>query len=174
MKLPFATPLINIYWDRDQFAELISDPLFYLHTELKMIRDGNLHDGICPIGSLGDENRKVEMQFVHSVDFKEAKEQWDRRTQRINEQNLFIKMGFSVQKKQDEWLEAFKKCSCKKVLFYNGDTDIKEAVKTERYVWKNKNGNRVEQYDYNDYLRLNYFYDLDLLKMLNGENDFIR
>lgn len=153
LKLTFTTPFINIYWDKDQYARFISDPLFYLNTELKMVRDGDLHDGIFPIGSLGDESRKVEMQFVHNVDFEEAKTQWDRRKQRINKQNLFIKMGFSIIEKRDEWLEAFRKANYKKVLFYNGDTDIGQTVKTERFIWKNRNSNRVEEYNYNDYLR---------------------
>lgn len=172
--LPFTTPLINIYWDRNQYAEFISNPLFYLNTELKMVREGNLHDGVYPIGSLGDKNRKVEMQFVHNGSFREAKEQWDRRKQRINEQNLFIKMGFSICDKKDEWLTIFKNLNYKKILFYNGDTDIKQVIKTERFIWSNINANKVGTYDYNDYLRDYYIYELDLLKMLNGENNYIR
>lgn len=174
LKLPFASPLINIYWDRDQYVEFISDPLFYLDTELKMVRDGNLHDGVYPIGSLGDEKHKVEMQFVHNVDFHEAKEQWDRRKQRINKQNLFVKMGFTVCDKKDEWLAVFKKLNCKKILFYNGDIDIAQVLKTERFIWYNINGGRVDLYNYNTYLRRQYYYHVDLLKMLNGEKDYIR
>ncbi len=174
LKLPFTTPLINIDWDRDQYAEFISDPLFYLNTELKMVREGNLRDGIYPIGSLGDENRKVEMGLIHNVNFKEAKEQWDRRKQRVNEQNIFVKMGFSVCDKKDEWLTAFKNLSYKKILFYDGDTDVKQVIKTERFTWRSINANYVATYDYNEYLRNHYIYDLDLLKMLNGKNDYIR
>ena len=172
--LSFTTPLINILWDRDEYAKFISDPLFYLNTELKMVREGNLHDGIFPIGSLGDEKRKIEMQFVHNWDFKEAKEQWDRRKQRINEQNLFIKMGFSVGEKKDEWLTAFKNLNCKKILFYNGDTDIKEIINTDRYIWHNRKSNRIDIYDYNEYLRGYYLNDMDLLRMLNGEEGYAR
>lgn len=174
LKLPFTSPLINIHWDRDQYAKFISDPLFYLDTELKMVRDGNLLEGVWPIGSLGDEKRNVEMHFIHNVDFNEAKEHWDRRKQRLNKQNLFVKMGFTVQNKKDEWLAIFKKLSCKKILFYNGDTDIKQVLKTERFIWYNTHGKRVEWYNYNDYLRACYYYDVDLLKMLNGEIDYIR
>jgi len=168
------SPLINILWDRSQYAEFISDPLFYLNTELIMVRDGDLHDGVWPIGSLGEGNRRVEMQFVHNSDFNEAKKQWNKRKQRLNEQNLFVKMGFSVQNKKDEWLAAFKDLSCKKILFYNGDTDIKQVLKTERFIWYNINAGRIECPDYNDYLRLHYYYDVDLLRMLNGEDNYIR
>lgn len=174
LKLPFTSPLINVYWDRDQYTEFISDPVFYLNTNLEMIRDGNLHDGVCPVGSLGDAKRKVEMHFVHNVDFNEAKEQWDRRRQRMNVQNLFVKMGFSVKDKKDEWLAIFKSLSCKKILFYNGETDIKQVLKTERFIWYNIDAERVESYNYNDYLRLHYYYHVDLLRMLNGENNYVR
>lgn len=174
LKLPFTSPIINIRWNRDQYAEFISDPLFYLNTELKMERDGNLRTEVWPIGSLGDEKRKVEMEFVHNADFNEAKAQWDRRKERINKQNLFVKMGFSIQDKKDEWLEAFKNLNCKKLLVYNGDTDIKEVLKTERFIWYNINSNRVNTYNYNDYFRSSYNNDIDLLKMLNGESNYLR
>lgn len=172
LKLVFSTPLINIFWDKEQYARFISDPLFYLDTELKMVRDGNLREGIFPIGSLGDERRRVEMQFVHNVDFEEAKMQWDRRKKRINKQNIFIKMGFSIVEKKDEWLGIFQKSNYKKILFYNGDTDIEQIAKTDKFLWEN--GNRVQEYNYNDYLRASYPYHLDLLRMLNGEKDYIR
>lgn len=93
--LPFTSPLVNIYWDRDQYSLFIQDPLFYLNTELQMVSDGDIKKGIWPIGKLGDVERTVSLQFTHSISFADAKEQWDRRKTRINPNNLFVKMGFA-------------------------------------------------------------------------------
>ena len=46
--LKFSSPLINIYWDRDEYAKFIQNPLFYLQSELTMFREGDLKEGICP------------------------------------------------------------------------------------------------------------------------------
>ena len=37
----------------------------------------------------------VIIQMVHNATFDEAKEQWDRRKERIYYDNIFVKMGFS-------------------------------------------------------------------------------
>lgn len=174
LNLQFSSPLINIYWDRVEYAKFIEDPIFYLSTELKMVRDGNLRKGIHPLASLGDNGRTVQLELVHNSSFEEAKIQWDRRRKRINPNNLFIKMGFSSdinEKEKNFYLKSFDNVPYKKVLFYYGDEEIKGMFKTERFIFEELKKPRVEMFDYNGYLRNAYFWDLDPLNLLlYGEN----
>lgn len=173
--LPFSSPLINIYWDRHEYAKFILDPLFYLKSELTLVESGDLRKGITPIGQLGNESRNVKLNFVHNIDFTEAKTQWDRRKKRVNPNNLFVKMGFlSSDPNKQSFLEAFKHVPYNKILFYNGDEDIKGAFKTERFIWRQTKLKRVEQSNYNDFVRLSYYRELDLLKLLTNEINYSR
>lgn len=51
--LPFTSPLVNIYWDRDKYSLFIQDPLFYLNTELQMVSDGDIKKEFGRLESLG-------------------------------------------------------------------------------------------------------------------------
>ncbi len=173
--LPFSTPLINIYWNPDEYAKFILDPLFYLSTELTMVTEGDLRTGVSPVGLLGDADRNVKLQFVHNADFAEARHQWDKRMARINPDNLFIKMGLTVTEKNKHlYLEAFEKVPYHKILFYFGAEEVEGAFKTERFIWRQKSQARVDTFNYNDYLRGNYWWDLDLLKLLTGDKNYSR
>ena len=160
LDLPFSSPLINIYWDGEEYARFIENPIFYLNTDLKIEREGNLKKGIFPIASLGDGINKVELQLVHNSCFEEALEQWNRRIKRINFNNMFVKMGFSSNidaLKKEKCISSFNATSYKKILFYYGDEKINDAFKTERFFVEELKNKRVEMFNYNDYLRLNYF-----------------
>ncbi|MCM1211804.1 MAG: DUF1919 domain-containing protein [Blautia sp.] len=173
--LEFSSPLINTSWDKDEYARFIQAPLFYLQTELIMVRDGDLRKGISPIGKLGEPGNYVQIQFVHNVDFNEAKQQWNRRKKRINWDNLFVKMGFSISDENVKaCLDAFNQCKYKKILFYNGDEDIEGKYNTNRFIWHEKKASRVDNFTYWDYMRKNYLFSIDILKLLTGEKDYSR
>ena len=176
--LPFSSPLINIYWNTEEYVRFIQKPLFYLATELTMEREGNLKKGIHPRGRLGTPNDHVSLELVHSACFAEAKEEWERRKNRINPDNLFVKMGFSSNipdEKRDKYLEAFDKVNLKKILFYYSDSlQISDMMYTDRFFWKETTARRVEYFSYNDYLRLNYYWDLNVLKLLTGDKTYSR
>jgi len=179
LKLPFSSPLINIWWDRDQYWKFIQKPFFYLDTPLQMVREGDLCKGIAPFGKLGKDGDYVELQLIHNYDFAGALEQWNRRVKRINRENLFVKMGFHsahTEEKKERWIKAFEKVPYKKILFYNGEEDLPEVFKqgNMRYMWKEKNADIVEIFDYNVYCRQNYQWDLDLLKLLVDGQEYSR
>lgn len=175
LELEFTSPLINTSWEKDEYAKFIQDPLFYLGTDLTMVREGNLMEGICPIGGLGKDEKSVKIHFVHNVDFNEAKQQWDRRMKRINENNLFVKMGFNVSDKNAKiYLKAFEECKYKKILFYNGNESIEGKYSTNRFIWHEKRAARVDYFAYWDYMRANYLFSIDILKLLTGEKDYAR
>ncbi len=53
LKLPFSSPLINIHWERKEFSKFIHKAFTYINSDLYMVREGNLDEGIWPIGRLG-------------------------------------------------------------------------------------------------------------------------
>ncbi len=122
LKMPFSSPLINIFWDKDEYSEFIQDPMFYLGTELKLFHEGNLKAGLAPVGQLGDGERIVKLMLIHNTSFAEAKEQWDRRMKRVNTKNLFVKMGFeTIGQNWEKWLHIFSDVPYKKILFCSGE-----------------------------------------------------
>lgn len=172
LKLRFSSPLINIFWDKDEYSKFIQDPIFYLGTELKLFREGNFKTGLAPVGQLGYGERTVKLQLIHNKSFAEAKKQWNRRVKRINTRNLFVKMGFeSYEQKHEKWLHIFSNVLYKKILFYSGECASDYRFFTGRFEWQQKKPPRAETYKYSDYMRLNYFQSIDLLKLLiDGEN----
>lgn len=179
LQLPFTSPLINISWNRDQYVKFIQKPLYYLDTDLQLVREGDLYEGICPIGRLGNENDYVELNFVHNYNFSSALEQWNRRVKRINRNNIFVKMGFSnadASEKIKARIQAFENVKYKKILFYNGKGNLPEMFKqaNERFIGNQKSAKGVVSFDYNYYLITSYFWDLDLLKLLVDGEDYSR
>lgn len=173
--LPFSSPLINIAWDRNEYSKFILDPLFYLSTELELVSEGDLKTGIFPIGKLGIGEKSVTLKLVHNTCFEEAKAQWDKRKKRINPNNLFVKMGFKSSEENCEYfIESFSKVKENKVLFYNGDNKVDRSFYTERYIWEECKGDRANYYDYNDYVRATYYYEMDILKLLTSEEIYTR
>ena len=175
--LPFTSPLINTFFARGEYAKFLQDPLFYLGTELKMVRDGCFERSEWPIGRMGDEENCVLVEFHHAVTFAEAKNEWDRRLKRINPQNIFVKNGFSQAEKGHElWLESFRKVLYPKILLYYGETDIREAFRTECLFTQYRNSGFVSNFNYNAMVReaMKRAMIMDILKLLTGEGDYIR
>ena len=173
--LPFSSPIINIAWDKNEYAEFIKDPLFYLGGELTSVQDGNLKKGIRQVCRLGNEERYVELNFVHSLNFEEAKKEWTRRVKRINSNNLFVKMGFiSNHENKDYFIEVFNQVPYNKVLFYYGEEQIPRKLQTERFIWKEGRKGFVLDFNYSEFMRNNYYYGMDVLKLLTGEEEFSR
>lgn len=100
LSLPFSSPTINIAWKKEEYAKFISDLPYYLKQQLKCMREGNFETGEYPVGMLGEGNKKVYMELIHNINFREAYEQWERRKKRINFDNIFVKFGFD---KTDNW-----------------------------------------------------------------------
>ena len=173
--LEFSSPLINTFWDKTEYAKFIQKPLFYLKTDLSMVREGDLKAGIYPIGRLGEQGDYVEILFVHCSSFAEAKQQWDRRRKRINTENIFVKMGFSMSDQNAPlYIKAFAERRYRKSLFYNGDENIEGKIYTDRFIWSESKKARVDHYNYFDYMRLEYPSIINVLKLLNGNEDYLR
>jgi len=173
--LPFSSPVINTYFGREEYARFIQDPLFYLGTELEMVREGSFAKSQCPIGQLGEGDRTVKVQFLHSDSFAKAKVEWDRRKERINPRNIFVKNGFSSSERNPQYLlDTFRKIPYPKILFYYDEIDIEEAIRTEFFIKQYHKSGNVRFYNYNDMVREGYRKVIDVLKLLTGEMDYAR
>ncbi len=174
----FYSPLVNINWQKHEFLKFAQKPEYYLKQSLKMEREGNIRGNICPIGSLGADEDKVCMEFVHSVCFADAEVLWNRRKERINFDNLFIKFGFDASNENiEDYLRAFSIVKQKKICFYSGETNVEGVLYLKRFEKYVHTGSRMDTIKYHDYCRQRLDWllkSIDILKLLNGEVDFLR
>lgn len=179
LALTFSSPTINIAWEKEEYAKFISDLPYYLRQPLKCGREGNFETGEYPIGVLGEGDRQVQMELIHNISFEEAEEQWERRRQRVNFDNIFVKFGFD---KNDNWelcMNVFDNLNYNKIcLFpeYMGKRGYINAGFYNRWVRWNYLKQRVVSFRIEDYLRDSRCTRsaIDILGMLNGETDCFR
>lgn len=175
--LPFTSPLVNIYWQRDSYCKFIVDPLYYFEQPLELLKEIDFRENIYPVGRIGEGDREVRLDFVHARSFKEAKRLWETRRKRINRDRIFIKLGFdATEEGRDKYLDIFSNISYPKICFYSGKTHMKDVVYLKRFEWRCNQGTRMDSISYNDYSRcMPYlFKDINILKLLNGETDYFR
>lgn len=161
LQLPFTSPLINMNWNIEDFVKFIVKPDYYLKTELRMVREGNIYKGICPIAALGEENDEVYIMLVHNDTFAHAKKQWERRIKRVNYNNLFVKMGLNGMvddNTRKQYIEVYETIKYKKILIYY-DNKAGVGFRTNRYVWSQTKGENVQMFDYNWWFLDNYHQD---------------
>lgn len=96
--MPYLSPTVGLYFFADDYLKFVSDLQHYLELELRFIpakesryaqelaMRNQLH---VPVGVLDD----IEVIFLHYPTEKEAKEKWERRVQRINWDNVFLKFS---------------------------------------------------------------------------------
>lgn len=180
--LKFSSPTINTLFDGDDYALFVSNFNEYIGKPLELYREGSLRRNEYPIGIIYNSYRRgVKINFVHCTEFKEAKEQWDRRVKRVHTDNIFIKWGIDASSKQrDTYLNIFDRLSSKKICFYSDKTDIGGVVLLRRFLvewaWNTRGNERLQSIYYNDYVRdlWRLAKSIDILKMLNGEKDYLR
>ena len=96
--LSYASPTIGLFFYADDYIRFLSNLKHYLALDLKFIpldksryRDDLVSKQIltCPIGVLDD----VEIVFLHYHSEKEAAEKWNRRKDRMNPDDVIVKMS---------------------------------------------------------------------------------
>ena len=99
----------------------------------------------------------------------------------MNVDNIFVKWGLDANTEQKEkYLNIFDRLTYKKICFYSEQTDIKNVVLLKRFLvewdWKTRGNKRLDSIYYNDYVRdwERLSKSIDILKLLNGEQDFLR
>lgn len=175
--LQFTSPLINIFWQKDSYCKFIQDPLYYFGQPLELHTEGDLRGNIYPVGQIGEKERRIRLEFVHAPNFKEAEGLWEKRKRRINKDRIFVKIGIdAIDENKEEYLKAFEKVPFPKICFYSGETAVKNVVYLKRFEWHCYQGRRMDSVRYTDYTRnMGYLSkDINLIKLLNGEKDYIR
>lgn len=177
LKLRFTSPLINILWRKDSYCKFMTDPLFYFMQPLELHTEGNVRENVYPVGTLGEGNRQIRLEFVHARSFDEARNLWDKRKKRVNKDRIFVMLGLDgTDLNKEKYLKEFEKVPFPKICFYSGKTTVKDVVYLSRFEWRCYQGNRMTSVKYTDYARnVDWLSkDIDLLKLLNGEKDYIR
>ncbi len=175
--LPFSSPCINILWERESYIKFAQNPEYYFGQSLEIEQEGNIRYNQCPIGKIGYGNKKIKMNFVHTTNFQEAEILWNRRKKRINKSRIFVEFALPANIDNCNYLlEEFDKIQFPKICFYSDETDIKGVVYLPRFEWYVNQGKRADTLMFNDYIRsIEYLLkDIDILKLLNGEKDYIR
>lgn len=82
---PFNSPTVNLFFLPSDFLKFVHEPEKYLSAELTEI---NLEGISYPVGQLED----IILFFMHYDSFFDAKEAWERRTKRVDMNNVYIVM----------------------------------------------------------------------------------
>lgn len=163
--LPYRSPTVGIYFFAEEYIKLLSDLENNIHLPLKIIDAkeskyyGELHrkgqDDFL-VGILGD---KVEIVLMHYHDRADAIEKWNRRVDRINFENLIIKMS-EMNLCTEDHLRAFNGLEFKKkVLFTAKHHDgLNNEVVINRYTANGEISNDT----------LYYSSHIDLERLING------
>ena len=78
----FLSPTINMFFLQPDFVKFVCDLEYYLSLELKFIET----DKSYPVALLGD----IKLYFNHSKTPEDAANDWRRRKERINYDNIYI------------------------------------------------------------------------------------
>ena len=82
---PFNSPTVDLYFLPDHFLKFVNDPMRYLNSELI---ETHVEGITYPVGKIED----VLLFFMHYHSFDEAKITWERRSKRVNMNNVYIVM----------------------------------------------------------------------------------
>ena len=133
--LPYASPTVGLYFFAEEYLKFCNNLKLYLETPLTFIRwqDSKYSTALegknqtaCPIGKLGD----VEIVFLHFKTEEEAKDKWERRSARVNFNNLIYKFS-QMNLCTMEHLKAFDALDVtKKFVFVSGkQKSIRSAIR---------------------------------------------
>jgi uncharacterized protein (DUF1919 family) len=151
--LQYSSPTIWTYIFPDEYLMLLQRLKWYLEQPLKFTekskhtcivqdRSGRVFpDRHYPVGVLGGD---VEIHFLHSKTQEEALEQWKRRVQRINYDNLFIVFVDNDDPNfKQEYFEEFTRMPFEHRLFvskkYRGDWKYAVQVKNKLHLERSIN-----------------------------------
>ncbi|GFI26521.1 hypothetical protein IMSAGC012_01642 [Lachnospiraceae bacterium] len=88
-----------------------------------------------------------------------------------------MKFGFdAAEEKKEDYLKIFESVPYKKICFYSGETSSKSVVYLKRFEKFFQQKDYIPTISYNEFLLYSKdaFQAIDLLKLLNGEDDFYR
>lgn len=161
--LPYSSPTIWTTMYPDDYLKFLENLDWYLKQPLTFTETSKHEDKgsklrVFPIGVLGGD---VEIFFVHYKTKEQALAAWNRRVKRINYTKLFVVFSDDGDKNfSEEYFEKFDKLPFDNKLFFTG---------------KQREGcNYATKYIYDDVRSRRYEKNLDSVKWLNGESNFLK
>lgn len=163
---PYNTPTVGMYFFSGDYIKFLTKLDHYLTVDLIMIgsKESKHYEELVkyhkeslnvPIGRLDD----IEIVFLHSHSPEEAFIKWNRRKQRINKDNLIVKMS-QMNGCTYEHLRAFDELPYKrKFVFTTKDYGLKSQVIFKECLGENEILNDTT----------NFRKYVDLIKLINGE-----
>lgn len=141
LNLPFNTPFIGLMLSAPCYLKLVANLRHYLAQPLEFQAQSK-YDNInelsarwahpIPIATLGGD---VEIQFLHYHSEEEARDKWNRRVQRINWDNIFIKFDAGKDRGTPELAKEFDQLLLPKVtLLRESQAGITSAVVIPAYT----------------------------------------
>lgn len=175
--LEFNSPFVNLHLSKGDYLKFLKAPRYYLESELKCEREGDLYKCQCPYGYLGEGEKKIILAFNHHICFKDAQDDWNRRKIRVNWSNIFVKMV-----SDDANLNIVEKFEAleysKKILFTPANlTGYESTVFLPRYIELcERDAIHQGSNTFSAYIRKpnEIVKSIDLLKLLNGCSDYLR
>jgi len=157
--LPYSSPTVGMYFYMEEYIRFLSDLENNLHKPFSIIsaRESKYSKELFRkqqqdvlVGLIGND---IEVVLLHYHKKQEAIEKWNRRTKRVNLNNLIVKIS-EMNLCTDKHLEAFNEMPFqKKVLLtsrYHGNLDNEVVV---RHYTKNNQISNDTLY-YNEYINL--------------------
>ena len=91
LKMQFASPTINLSISIDHFIAFCSKIEYYTKQKLTPISNKDY-----PIMSLGNNDDKIIIKFVHYKTYEEAEKSWNRRCKRITPNTIYVIDVFEI------------------------------------------------------------------------------
>ena len=164
----FDSPTINLWIDKKEFILFASDLHYYLAQKLKFYKK---EGRTCPCAYIGEDNRKISIDFIHYETEEIAEKKWIERKKRIHWDNLYI-ITCDDDKVKDEDFKLLDNANCKrKIVFTAVDRAIKDSFTL--HTIRKRNSAAYMQVDRNPITGYRpYEREFDFVAWFNGENDF--
>ncbi len=172
--LKFHSPFILCAINPNDYFTLLSDLSSFLHSPLKCLQDFPE----CPMGILESKGKQVVIKFNHHSSFGDAKRKWEQRMQRINLDNIFVKMTLHNQK---DALKFSQLPFQKKIGFYSSPSSLKDVLYLEQWGQKSSRTLLAINNNFKSYVLRSFDsgYDnmirpVNIIRLLLGKNDYQR
>jgi len=171
--LQYATPTIWTYIFPDDYLRFLENLDWYLNQHLRFTAETDhemAHSHFVkirrryPIGVLGGD---IEIHFMHYRTEAEAHDKWQRRLKRFNRENLFVLFS-DGEEYREEHLARFEKLPYKHKIFFSS----KPQPHSSCTVFIPDYYGKVHVYDSTCNRRYEKY--LDLVKWLNGEEEYLK
>ena len=156
----FNSPTVNLFFEAEDYIKFLERMSYYLKCELIEIKKSNIK---YPMGRLDD----VTIHFMHYISFDDAKDKWNRRVQRIQNDNIFVMMT-DRDGCTSEIISRFDKLPFKKKVIFTSK-EMKE-IKSAFYINGFENDGQVgELSSFVSVFSIKKYYDkFDFVKWFNN------